>query len=417
MATLAAWLGICFVISALLASRPALLVTLPILMRIGMPTYASSALLPGLHFAGYMAVAAFLAQCFFYWPRMAYTFRKSLFEVVGFATLMLIMLANTLSEYTPLGDTLSNILVVYVPPFLLYLLIKMVILREGLKGLRFMAFAILLMMVVEFYIAIQQDATGMRVVYEQYAQNVGWWVKDATTGSSIGMVEGHLEFTGLCSAAMALTILIKRPLVQLGAIAMLLYTAVLATGRASLVITVAIAILVVALSNYRVSYKILNYSLMAMAGLVMVFTTNAGQRLVGKVEDDGISTELRVEAYKWIAKNYNLFIFSGYPGDRDFRSSGQLGSSLENAYLIQSVHYGLIFGAALLVFHIVLALRNFRNITGFVIAVGALGVVLANNTHSGFSSNSVSAYLILIMLGLSTYGSIPNQSGYLKTTK
>lgn len=64
MATLAAWLGICFVISALLASRPALLVTLPILMRIGMPTYASSALLPGLHFAGYMTVAAFLTQCF-----------------------------------------------------------------------------------------------------------------------------------------------------------------------------------------------------------------------------------------------------------------------------------------------------------------------------------------------------------------
>lgn len=414
MATLAIWLVVCFILSLIFSSRPAILASLPILMRLAMPTYASNALIPGFHFAGYMAVVAFIVQCILYWPRMAYTFKKSVFEIFGFSVLMAIMLINTFSPFTPFVDTISNMLVVYTPPFLLYLLIKMAILREGYKALRTMGFAILLMMIPQFFISIQQDATGMRVVYEKYAENVSWWVKDATTGSAIGLVEGHLEFTSLCSAAIALTILIKRPFVQIGAISMLLYSAVLATGRASILISIAISILVIILSSYKIFYKLINLGLMMAAGVVMLLTTNAGERLLSKVENDGSSTELRVEAYRWVWRNYHLFIFGGYPGDRDFRSSGQLGSSLENAYLIQGVHYGLIFGLGLLLFHLLIALRNMKNITGFVVAVGALAVVVSNNTQSGFSSNSVSGYLILIMLGLSSYGFYRNDSRYLK---
>lgn len=413
MVTLAGWLGICFLISIVLGSRPVLLVTLPILLRLSMPTYASSALVPGLHVAGYLTVVIFLTQAVFYWPRVKRTLNKSVYDIIGFALIASIMMLNTVSPYTPLGATVSNLLVVYVPPFALYLLIKMVVLRNGIKAVKFIAFAVLLQMIAQFIVAIQQDATGRRVVYEAYANNVGWWIKDATTGSSIGFVEGHLEFTAVCSAAIAITIMIKRPLIQLMFMAMIMYTAVMATGRASIAISIATAVLVVIMSRYSVLSKIVNLLAMALAGAAILFTTNAGERLLGKVEDDGASTDLRVEAYKWVFRNYESFIYMGYPGDRDFRSNGQLGSSLENAYLIQSVEYGLVFGVALLLLHISLALRNLKNVYGFVLAAGALGVVLAHNTHSGFSSNSVGGYLIWIMLGLSTIGASKNISGYL----
>jgi hypothetical protein len=224
-------------------------------------------------------------------------------------------------------------------------------------------------------------------------------------------VETGLDFAALCAFMVALTYFIRNPIIRWVFIGLYLYGALLGNGRASILAAVITAVVVTLAAKDRILTKLTGIGIMA-GSFVWMLGTEAGQALTTKVEDDGGSSELRKEAYRWVEGHWHLFTFTGYPGSRDFRGSGILGSSLENAYLIVGADYGLITAAVLLALQIFLALRNLRNAAGAVTALGALDMIANNLTNSGFTSNQVGAYLIWIALGFATIGKHFSEYGY-----
>lgn len=403
MFLLAGWLLACFVLSIFFANKPYVIIAGAAALRILVPWFVSNAWMPGMHMAGYLVTIYLIMQAVFYWPRVQKVLRLSFFELSGMVILVSIMMISMVDPYASVRNIIINIIVIYIPGFVFYILMKMEFQRSGMKAVRFVAYSILAVMVYEIWLAIQQNETGEVLVYTQYiSKEVGWTLSSEEIGRSKGTVESGLELSALSAFAISLTYWVRNSFLQVALMIGLVYSCLLGTGRAALAVAIVISLLVVFLSQHRLFYKISSIVIMGFATLFII-ASEAGQTVISKIEDDGSSSELRFEAYKWVARNYQYFILGGYPGERDFRSSGQLGSSIENAYLIASVEYGLIFGVTLLLFQILIVLQSIRNYPAIVAAVGALGVIAVNLTNSGFTTNSMSAYLLWIAIGFTAY--------------
>ncbi|WP_129358521.1 MULTISPECIES: hypothetical protein [Micrococcaceae] len=405
-------MGASLVFALLFASRPLILLSAPILVRLFLPAYQASEWFNGLHPAGYMVMASALVQTIFYWPRVKKVLRSSYLEIAVFLLFCALIMANVLSIFNSFTGSLINIAVVYLPPFVLYLMFKMVIFRSGFEGLRKVAWAMHLAMLVQMYLAIQQNITGHIIVFEETAKSALWQLQGIDEiGRSQGFVETGLDFTALCAFMVALTYFIRNPILRWAFIGLYLYGALLGNGRASMLAAVITAVAVILAGKDRILTKLVGLVLM-VGTFVWMLGTEVGQALTTKIEDDGGSSELRKQAYVWAESHWHLFTFTGYPGNRDFRGSGVLGSSLENAYLIVGADYGLITAAVLLVLQIFLAVRNMRNAAGVVMVLGALDMIANNLTNSGFTSNQVGAYLTWIALGFATIGKHYTDYGY-----
>lgn len=411
MALLAGWLVLCFVLASAFASRPVWLLSAAIIIRILVPFYASNAWMVGLHMAGYLVVATAIMQVVLYRPRVIRLLLNSKTEIALFSVLIILMLVNSVSVYSSLVRTLMNLAIVYMTPFTLYLLLKMEIHRLGLRAIRIISVPFHLTMLYQFWLAMRQEETGEILVYSQITQNALWFQASENLGRSYGTLEGGLELSTLCIFAIAMTYWVRNSALRIALIMAYTYTNLLGNGRAAVAIGIIVAIAVIVCARSSVVAKI--FSVVAgVFGFLFLYSSEAGQSIIEKINDDGGSNQKRFDALTWVGNNFQHFIMTGYPGDRDLRASGQLSSSLENAYLIAAMGYGLIFSAILIALQLYIVLRNARSLSGAVMGLAAIGVIFVNMTNSGFTTNSNSAYLIWITLGLCTVGSWVSEKGY-----
>lgn len=402
-------LGLGLLSSLVFASRPLVPITLAILMRIMIPSYVSNAVMPGLHMAGYVVVATFIVQSIFYWPRVKRILYRSKFEIT---ILVLFSILTMLSRVTGNGSLVGvsmNLAIIYFAPFMLYLLIKMEIVRQGVRAIRFIAYAIHMFMMYEFWLAIQQNEQGEVLYLSEYRVGATWAANSTEIGRSMGTLESGLEFTALCAIAIALVYWVRNSFLRIVLVLMYLYAAILGTGRASIAVGLVTAVLVIMFSRSLIVTKILGFIVGAL-GVAFLFSTEAGQSLVSKINDDDGSTAKRMEALEWVSNNYHLFIYSGYPGNRDLRSSGELSSSLENAYLTVGMQNGLLVMTILLILQLGIIVKHIKSLAGFVAALAPVGIILTNMTNTGFTTNSASAYMIWVALAFTSVGIIGTAS-------
>ncbi|MBF0807542.1 hypothetical protein E4U03_02775 [Rothia nasimurium] len=411
MALLAGWLVLCFVLASAFASRPVWLFSAAIIIRILVPFYASNAWMVGLHMAGYLVAATAIMQLVLYRPRVIRVLLNSKTELALFSVLVVLMLVNSVSAYSSIIDTLMNLAIIYLTPFTLYLLLKMEIHRLGLRAIQVISVPFHLTMLYEFWLAMRQEETGEILVYSQIAQNALWFQTSDDLGRSYGTLEGGLELSTLCVFAISMTYWVRNSALRIALIMAYTYTNLLGNGRAAVAIGIVVAIAVIVCARSSATAKI--FSIVAgVFGFLFLYSSEAGQSIIEKMNNDGGSNQKRFDALTWVGNNFQHFIMMGYPGDRDLRASGQLSSSLENAYLIAAMGYGLIFSAILIMLQLYIVLRNARSLSGAVMGLAALGVIFVNMTNSGFTTNSNSAYLIWIALGLCTVGSWVSEKGY-----
>lgn len=411
MALLAGWLVLCFVLASAFASRPVWLVSAAIVIRILVPFYASNAWMVGLHMAGYLVAATAIMQLVLYRPRVIRVLLNSKAELALFSVLVVLMLVNSVSAYSSIMNVLMNLAIIYLTPFTLYLLLKMEIHRLGLRAIQVISVPFHLTMLYQLWLAMRQKETGELLVYEQYSQQTVWFQTTEEVGRSYGTLESGLELATLCIFAVAMTYWIKNSLLRVLLIVAYLYTGLLSNGRAAVVISIVVAVAVLLLARSGLASKIAS----GVIGLIsggFLYLSEAGQELISKVNDDGGSNQKRFDALTWVSNNFQHFIMTGYPGDRDLRASGQLSSSLENAYLIAAMGYGLIFSVVLLALQLFIVIRNMRSASAVVMGLAALGIIAVNMTNSGFTTNSTSAYLLWIALGLCSVGTWISTSGY-----
>lgn len=416
MALLAGWLVLCFVLASAFASRPVWLVSAAIVIRILLPFYASNAWMVGLHMAGYLVAATAIMQLVLYRPRVIRVLLNSKTELALFLVLVVLMLVNSVSAYSSIMNVLMNLAIIYLTPFTLYLLLKMEIHRLGLRAIQVISVPFHLTMLYELWLAIRQKETGELLVYTQYSVETLWFQDSSEVGRSYGTLESGLELATLSIFAVGMTYWVKNGLLRTSLIIAYLYLGLLANGRAAMAISIVVALAVILLARSSYFSKAASI-IVALLGAGLLYSSEVGQELISKINDDGGSNQKRFDALTWFSQNYESFIFTGYPGNRDLRGSGQLSSSLENAYLMAGLDYGLIFSGILLSLQFYIVVRNLRNRSAYVMGLAAAGVVVVNMTNSGFISNSISAYLIWIALGLCSVGTWITPNGYLSSAR
>lgn len=416
MALLAGWLVLCFVLASAFASRPVWLVSAAIVIRILVPFYASNAWMVGLHMAGYLVAATAIMQLVLYRPRVIRVLLNSKAELALFLVLVVLMLVNSVSAYSSIMNVLMNLAIIYLTPFTLYLLLKMEIHRLGLRAIQVISVPFHLTMLYELWLAIRQKETGELLVYTQYSVETLWFQDSSEVGRSYGTLESGLELATLSIFAVGMTYWVKNGLLRTSLIIAYLYLGLLANGRAAMAISIVVALAVILLARSSYFSKAASI-IVALLGAGLLYSSEVGQELISKINDDGGSNQKRFDALTWFSQNYESFIFTGYPGNRDLRGSGQLSSSLENAYLMAGLDYGLIFSGILLSLQFYIVVRNLRNRSAYVMGLAAAGVVVVNMTNSGFISNSISAYLIWIALGLCSVGTWITPNGYLSSAR
>lgn len=404
---------LCFILATMFASRPVWLLSAAIVIRVLVPFYVSNTWMVGLHMAGYLVAATAIMQLILYRPRVARVILNSKVEIFLFFILMLLMLVNSVSAYSSIINVLMNLAIIYLAPFVLYLLLKMEIHRLGLDAIKIISLPFHLVMLYEFWLAVRQEETGEILVYSEITQKALWFQVNDSLGRSYGTLEGGLELSTLCIFAIAMTFWIKNSILRTSLIMIYMYTNLLGNGRAAVFLSIFVAVVVILFSRSSIPSKLFSMVL-GVLGFLFLYSSEAGQSIIEKINDDGGSNQKRMDALYWVSNNFQHFAMTGYSGNRDLRSSGQLSSSLENAYLIAAMDYGLIFSFVLIVLQMYILIRNARSLEGMIMGVGALGVVIVNMTNSGFATNSNSAYLIWIALGICNVGSWVSVRGYLK---
>ena len=393
----AASVGIAF----LLRNRLEYAVAAVIAARYFIPSSASVEFVPFLDPSVYLLVAVFLVQLIWNFSGTLKAFYLSRVEIFVFAMLMLLAVANIFSQFVSPLSAASDIIRIYLAPFLLYVLIR-ALCFDGTKKILVVIYGYLLFSVVQSVMAIIQNQQGALLVWESAFRRL-WVGEDGGFGRSQGFLEFGLGLGSAMILAMVFCFWIRSAVLRFGLALLFLYTMLLSSSRAALIVGILLFVIMAfyAARSYAANFVVFAAAGGAMAGFV---ATGGAEEIFEKIQNDNGSTARRIEAYSWFLQNMESFVFTGYPGTRDFRGSQTLSSSLENALFMAAVNYGLVFAVILIGLLLFIAFRSFRYGKLAIIAgIGLLGFLMVENTNSAFSSLSFTGYALWVLAGVCSY--------------
>ncbi|WP_291798318.1 hypothetical protein [Brevibacterium sp.] len=386
--------------SVVFASRPHFVILAAIALFVLVPSIAVGTVVPLPVHPGLFMVAAGAAVQFLRSPRrflQVLNSRPLLLCLVALLSALMIFIRWSTGHGTSLGGVLN----IAVGPFLLYVLTLLSFtgdsgpLRSLLRGL-----AVLTALIIG--LAGAQYLTGEVYVWESAYQQQWWWGTDHEITQPVATFGHWIPLAVFLAVVLPLTTLLKSRLLWVGVIVFSLAAVLASASRAGLILLV-LASVFVAGREMRANTARRNMALLILAVPVgaLIFSlvrSELSATLSDKVEDDGVSTELRLQAIDWFFSHLGDFVVSPYPVS-DLLASGVLGSSLENGFFIFATGYSLLTALALAAVFAVLVLSvlGSKGTHRFTAAVVVL-LFLASTVFSGsFASGSASEYMLAWM--------------------
>lgn len=365
--------------------------------------------MPGIHPSGWLLSILLATQWINYFPRIKNCWHIGKVEILVCAAIIAYACLDINSPYSGgvlgIAPQLSNILLI---PMLLYFLIKTELSLRP-ESEKILLYPFIVLAAFEAILAIQQMEQGRAILWESSYTKLWWWSEPI--GRSLGTTEHGIELGMLFAFSIPLLTRLPSLLLRYCLAGLFLYCIPLTNGRMALIMAIIGVVFLVWSGRSR---PIMN-TICATVGLLAAMAgiqTKAGQDLLAKFEDDGGSAQLRLDAYTWASSHWTEFIIAGYQGNRDLRTAGLLGSSLDNAYLMAGLNFGLVFAIGLLAFQLWTAVRCFvQKPQARAASLAAVAAIVTANTSSSFMGNSVGGWLIWFGLGLAA-GLPANAWGY-----
>lgn len=354
MTLLLGWLLLAVAIAHFTRRWPVVAAILVAYVYILVPNQAEGQILPRYHPAAYLAITVLGYRLL--------TNRENEREIIG-RYLWILVAALALTGYAGIDllqhggvttwiGTVGRMLWI---PIAVFLLLLTVFVRRP-RALATFSWALILMSAFQVYLANLQHISDGRSGFwwRSYLERSWWW----TDQWSIGMgTTGHPLQLGLLLAGVTpLLIVVRQVWLRFGLIALFLYGAAIATARTAIVL-IAIGGAYIVLRSSRRVFATAVGAIVAVPLAQYFLNTTAADSTLSKFQSDGGSAQLRGDARIWAWAHRDEFMFFGYPGGRDVRASGILGSSLENGYLMVGLQFGLVLAAAIGVFHLVLIFK------------------------------------------------------------
>ncbi|NHW47728.1 hypothetical protein HAV21_12620 [Paenarthrobacter sp. MSM-2-10-13] len=407
MTALIVWLGFGLVFSVVFVRRMHIVLVAVIVARILVPGVVQNEVMPGLHPSTYLFLCFILVQLAFTPSVFGRVIRSAgvlpQATIGGMAAVMMTDVGNPGSA--GLLDTAMFVLGIVVAPYYVFVFMRYSIRSLSRAGKAFLlTFALLAL--AEAVLSQAQVATGRPVVWESDFSRI--WLSGTTSelGAAIGTFGHGIQVGVLFAATMPLLALIKSMLLRFALAAVLLVTVPLAYGRMGLILTVAGFVFLVIIGGRKVIRSILFAAVVLIALLVSVQGV-AGEKLLRKFEDDNGSAALRVAAFDWFWEHTADFFAGGYPGARDLKGVGTLGSSLENGYFIMALMFGTLAAVAFFIFMICLlfAQIDIKDRGSWPGAAAAALIIVAINGYSSIGGNSIDIHLFWFVLAMASYRS------------
>lgn len=411
MSTLIIWIGLSLVISVVFVRRMHVVLAAVIVVRILVPGVVQNEVMPGLHPSTYLFVCLVMVQLVFtprvfgqvirsagVWPQAI---------LGGIAAIMMTDVGNPGSA--GLLDTAMFVLGIVWAPYYVF-----VFMRYSLRSLpgagKTYLLTFTLLALAEAVLSQLQVATGRPLVWESDFSKITYLTdRIDDLGSAIGTFGHGIQVGVFFAATIPLLALLRSMFLRFTLAAVLLVTVPLAYGRMGLILTVAGFVFLVISGGRKVLRTVL-FATVVVVALLTSIQGIAGEQLLQKFEDDNGSAALRVAAVDWFWEHTADFLTGGYPGSRDLKGAGTLGSSLENGYFMMALMFGILVVAAFVVFMICLLLSqvDIREGESWPGVVSAVLILISINGYSSIGANSIDIHLFWFVLAMASYRSSRN---------
>ena len=205
------------------------------------------------------------------------------------------------------------------------------------------------------FATMQQVVDGPILFTEINESYYEWGV--TSSGRRAGMLGNPLELGLACACAVPLLGRYRGPFLRYGLLLVLLAGCVLAQARSALVVATALSMYLLWTDRRRVPVVILPMA--ALASVSAYFVTSLGllTQVSGRFYNSSTTDGFRFSAYNWFFRHIHQFLLLGKGPYADPRLTGQLVSSLENAYFVLAYGFGALFGLTLFISHLICARR------------------------------------------------------------
>jgi hypothetical protein len=407
LSTLIVWIGLSLVFSVVFVRRMHIVLAAVIVVRILVPGVVQNEVMPGLHPSTYLFLCFILVQLAFspaifgrvirsagVWPQAI---------IGGIAAVMMTDVGNPGSA--GLLDTTMFVLGIVWAPYYVFVFMRYSIRSIPGAGRAFLV-TFTVLAVAEAVLSQIQVATGRPVVWESDFSRIWLTGTVSELGAAIGTFGHGIQVGVFFAALMPLLAMIKPMLLRFTLAAVLLVTVPLAYGRMGLILTVVGFVFLVIIGGRKVLRSIL-FAAVVLAALLVSIQGVAGEKLLRKFEDDNGSAALRVAAFDWFWEHTAEFFTGGYPGSRDLKGVGTLGSSLENGYFMMALMFGILVVVAFFIFMMCLLIgqTDIRERQSWPGAAAAALIIVAINGYSSIGGNSIDIHLFWFVLAMASYRS------------
>lgn len=406
MIILFAWIGFCLVFSVVCLRRMHLVLAGVIAVRILVPGVAQNEVMPGLHPSTYLFLVFLVVQAAFMPRIFAQAVRSAgAWTQVVLAVITAVMMTDVGNPGgAGLLDTTMFVLGIVWAPFYVFVFMRFSIQRIPAAGLTFLATFVALAL-AEAALCQVQLATGRTIVWEEEFSKIAWLdTSHAQLGSAIGTFGHGIQVGVFFAAVMPLLSFIPSLVFRYTVAAGILATVPLAFGRMGLILTIVGFLFLVTIGS-RHFIRSIFFGAAAVVALLMSIQGVAGEKLLLKFADDNGSAALRVAAFDWFWTHTDEFLVGGYPGSRDLKGVGTLGSSLENGYFMVALSFGILVTLAFIVFMLCVLLGQIkvkeRQVWPGVVAAAMMMVSITG--YSSIGANSIDLHVFWMVLAMASY--------------
>lgn len=396
------WVLFSLVVCALLAKRPHLTVLFALGVWIAIPSVAGELLVgggPRLHPGLWSLVTAFVVLAFGKRRIIA----KGLGGSIGTVAILVlfivygVFLTMTLrSDYATVGfiNTFGS-------AFLAFILVRGVVAADP-RGVQRLVRGVLVIAAAETALAFAQAASGNAILFIAQREQFYWFNTSGAASRATGTLDSPLDLALFLVVCIPLTAQIKRPPLRFTLALVFVAGVALTQSRVGAGLAVAGLLYLVLRSGMTLGVRLLMTGSIGAAMAYLIYVPNTiTSGLFDRFEGATGSTLARSVAS-------DLFfdqIWSqpatggGYTANGIFQATGQLRTSLENAYFMVTWDFGIIA----VVLGIVLVVAFFRGLLGGAargtIAAFAFGLVSAGS-YSGLATQSAALVIFFVVVAL-----------------
>lgn len=386
-------------LEGLARQRDDALACLAIVLVVLIPSQVAQATVPFMHPVGYLLLVHLVTLL---WRQDAWTLyllNRYLPLLLATATISGYAFLDVLGGHSALVQTTAALTQILWLPLGLFFLVARALARRSGGSTLVLATALALGVVQVVLAHVQVTSGGDRgYLWETFYARSWFWSQDASF--AMGTTGHPLQLSLFLAQLVLLLARVPNLWLRYALAVTFLYGITLATGRTALVLALAGLGYVVVTSARRVQN--LGFASLGALALSFLLSRGGGAGIMEKIQHDQGSSELRRYALAWSLEHFREFLLFGYPGHRDLRTAGTLGSSLENAYLMVGLEFGLVVAGALVLLHLALVLvvarRPVRGSTPFVLA--ALVSVVGFNASSSFMGGAIECFTFCWFLGV-----------------